>query len=783
MFGRSLTLGLFPRLRQGALVRRREHRFAILVGIVATLVGLTQSQLRAEGAAIGTASPAIGTVHLTAGWATFGEAVPRGVAFEALKVGTFETQTDVKTRWDDNSIRFAVLTAMVTAEGDYAVLPAAVPAGSALTPALPSASVVLKIAGVAHTASLPPAQSSDRWLSGPLVYEGRSVVAPVSSADGSSHPFLRVIFDTRQYSDGNGRVDVTVENVLDSWDAVTVTYDATIMVNGAAVFDHPAVVHYYLTRWRKTFQSGTGPWSSIRPDLTPFNASRALPPYLPLVSDRVDSITMPQFDILHEGALTADMSSHSGRAELAPFPDWTARYLVNRNPAQLRYVLANGDLSGSWPVHVREPEVGQFAGVGAGRLVSLNQRPLLWYDLRAESEFMQDGVPLPPGSRDGDGNAFPPGALANSTPLDFVKGWPMPMREYTEAVPEPDQSPLTPDNAHQPSLAYVPYLLTGDRYYADEMAFWANYGMLRTYPADGVRSNLGVLDNNEVRGYGWSLRNVADAAAYSPDESLRSYFAEKVGANLQWLDAIAHATTNPLHVMWTGKRPEIGFVSLWEQTYLAYAIDRANQQGFVGGLDHRNAIANLQLRLFTDPDYPRESPAGVAWAAPYLLGVGTPGTCFDEGTPFECWETFTFFNTFAEVAAATVGQDWLQRDYAGWPAAIPTPRSLTTTSIRASPRRRSAARTRRSAVASISTAGRAGRSTSIRRRQRRRRRRMPHRPSRRLPTSRRRHRARRARSSTSSPSATTARTARFPPSARRRRDRCSLSASTPLTAE
>jgi hypothetical protein len=655
---RRFPLALDFVLRSHGGARRLRHTAAIAV-FVAAFVGLNQSSVRAE-------SSAIATVHLTPGWATFGEAVPRGVAFDALQVGSLQTQTDVKTRWDDHSIRFAVVTVNATADGDYAVVPAANPAGVPLTPSLPAASVSLTIGGVAHTATLPGAWSDDRWLSGPLAYEARSIVAPVSAADGAAHPFLRVIFDTRKYLDGNGRVDVTVENVLDDWDATTVTYDAAISVNGTVVYSHPAVEHYYLTRWRKTFAFGTAPWATVRPDTTPFNAARALPPYLSVVTNRVDGITMPQFDILHEGALTPDMSSHSGRAELAPFPDWTARYLVHKDPAQLQFVLANGDLSGSWPIHVRESDASTFGGVGGGHLVSLNQRPLLWYDFRGEGEFMQDGVVLPPGSRDDAGELFKPGTLADVTPLDFVKGFPMPMREYSESVPMPGQSPLTPDNAHQPSLAYVPYLLTGDRYYADEMAFWANYGMLRTYPADGVRSNVGVLDNNEVRGYGWSLRNIADAAAYSPEESLRSYFREKVTANLNWLDGIAHSTTNSLGVMWIGKRPEVGFISLWEQTYLAYAIDRANQQGFAGGLDHRNAIANLQLRLFTDPIWPREQPEGTAWAAPYLLGVGTPGICAFDTQTFECWENFTYFDSFEQVKAATVGQDWLQRDYAGF---------------------------------------------------------------------------------------------------------------------
>ena len=42
--------------------------------------------------------------------------------------------------------------------------------------------------------------------------------------------------------------------------ATTVTYDASISVNGAVVYSHPAVEHYYLTRWRKTFPFGSAPW-------------------------------------------------------------------------------------------------------------------------------------------------------------------------------------------------------------------------------------------------------------------------------------------------------------------------------------------------------------------------------------------------------------------------------------------------------------------------------------------------------------------------------------------
>src|SRR4029078_360261 len=136
-------------------------------------------------------------------------------------------------------------------------------------------------------------------------------------------------------------------------------------------------------------------------DLGPFNASRALPQYMPVVAKFVNAIGA-NYDILQSGALAQDMSLHGGRSELAPYPDWTARYLVHKDPAQRAFVLANGDLAGSWPVHVREADTSPTAGVGAGKVMCLDQRPTICYDQRAQ----ESGV-------------------------DYVKGLPLPIREYT----------------------------------------------------------------------------------------------------------------------------------------------------------------------------------------------------------------------------------------------------------------------------------------------------------------------------------------------------------------
>jgi len=109
-------------------------------------------------------------------------------------------------------------------------------------------------------------------------------------------------------------------------------------------------------------------------------------------------------------------------------------------------------------------------------------------------------------------------------------------------------------------------------------------------------------------------------------------------------------------VMWIGKRPDGNqFISMWEQNYLAYAIDRGLKLGFTAGQAHRDAIANFQLRLFSsDPQYPK------AQGAPYIVAVGTPpaGTVY-----YDSYNSFTFFTSMSQVWAGTAGNE---RPFAGY---------------------------------------------------------------------------------------------------------------------
>jgi hypothetical protein len=190
------------------------------------------------------------------------------------------------------------------------------------------------------------------------------------------------------------------------------------------------------------------------------------------------------------------------------------------------------------------------------------------------------------------------------------------------------------------------------------MAYWANFCLIGSYASDDNRKGArGLLVGNEVRGIGWGLRNMGDAAAYLPDASpMKAYLASKVWNNLTDLDKYAATfQSGPLQTLFPRRRPEdqmpqyqpYMWISLWEQSYLAWAIDRVMQHGrvtaaynFAGaGATIRNRIARLQLNLFTNSQWPKDHTR----QAPYLIAAGT----------LSADRTVTFFQKFSDAAAAT----------------------------------------------------------------------------------------------------------------------------------
>ena len=598
----------------------------------------------------------------TPGWSTFGLALAKGIATDGVQVGVFDTQTDVKVRYDDGSIRFAIVSAYIASAGTYGIRDADASAGT-FNPTVPTASVAFRVAGATHTAVMPRTLGSDCWLNGPLVRECRSIVAPDNRPDGAT-ALLRVYFDTRVYKDGKARVDVTVDNTKNDAAAGTAQYGVQVEVNGSSVFSrvatttpgkHPlsaplagftatssghgldvdgplklpsaglsstdagkyiritsgtytghyrrikavptgntiqldryfpaaltdvswelvSFLHPLHARWRKTFGANGYAEAQIVPDVQPLYDSKATFAYLPNVTAEpyaggpegyVPPFVGHRWDILGIGNHLVDMQGTGGREELGFRPMVTAQYLVHKTEPLRQQVIRYGDLSGSRKIHV--------TNVSDNSMVDIDHLPNFFYD-----------------TCPGNGTTGPLGNTGLACPT-LQNGY------FAER-----------SAAHQPSVAFIPYLLTGDRYYADELKFWAEYCII-SWGGDrgGSRGLLDLRSSIQTRALAWTIRDLTDAAAYLPDsDPHKAHFRGILENNLNNLQNHSVSYTGD-PVLQSRPINQGNSIQPWMQAYLALALHHAARNGFTaegGGTDLRDRLVAYQIvRLTTPSEWP-----------------------------------------------------------------------------------------------------------------------------------------------------------------------------------
>jgi len=540
---------------------------------------------------------------------SFGQAfkqgdVPRGQHVLCF-AGRQLAQVDVKRTYDDGSLRFAVISAVLRELPPGGSRTLNLAAGSPL-PSPPLKPVMLEDLlksdfNAAVTLRFPDGTSRSvdarkllarateaaaTWLQGHVATEW-IVAAPPVDADGNPDEDLNVQLAIRAYAGCKRvRVSVTVENCFDTWPG-NIRYDAAVIVDGKQVFSQKAVDHRRLSRWRKVFWcGGDGPAVHVTHDLGYLISTCALPNYdrtLP-PPDRPDphaAMEGPRFEIMGQGSLCAYMPTTGGRPEIGSYPTWAVRYLLGMQPAEKALVLANGDLAGSWPIHVRSRNTG--------RIMTIDQRPKFWLDQRGDDK--------PQWKPD-----------RHATGPNYVK--------------------LSPDLAHQGSFAYIPYLVTGDHYYLEEAYFWANFCLLASW--NHLRHDAEGILCGQVRGNAWSLRNMADAAWIAPDgDPERAYFEQKVRNNLAdrtrrmlgppeynklgfWGERTTDSARipNPPNPRWMITAP-------WEHDYLMWSLNHLVELGYPEAARPRDFL--LRWRVGTVTNAPDFDPRLVA---PYRMVVG-----------------------------------------------------------------------------------------------------------------------------------------------------------------
>jgi hypothetical protein len=438
--------------------------------------------------------------------------VPAGATVAARSGGQgIALQVDAKARHADGSLRHAILTASLPSLAAGArvqielVSAPPTPAGTPIAPAALLATsfdttVSATVGGTRYSSSARALLSGapPTWLRGPLVTEW-TLVAPLA-AGGAAHPHLTGRFDVRVYA-GARRADVSV-TVENDWAyepaPQNFTYDAAIATDHGMVLSAAKLVHPAHARWRRTVVWGDDAPIGVRHDAAYLMATGAVPNYdlqvVPAESALADlaaKLTPAATAPLGIGLAAPYMPETGGRGDIGLLPSWTALWLLSQDPRAWRAMLATADGAGSWPIHYRDKKTD--------RAVSLDDHPYMTL------------LGNPPDTCD-------------------------PATKVCDAFPACGDcaSPYTPDSAHQPSLAYMPYLMTGDRYYLDELELWANWNMLQANP--GYRDHeRGLVKWDQPRGQAWSLRTLGQVAFIAPDDDpLKKYFVDRLAFNLAW---------------------------------------------------------------------------------------------------------------------------------------------------------------------------------------------------------------------------------------------------------
>lgn len=339
-------------------------------------------------------------------------------------------------------------------------------------------------------ADLLATQPADAWLQGAVASE-YSVKGPLRDSAGNPHPFLTARFDVRAYANNVVRTVVTVENtkgpVAGSANQI---YAVTVSQAGKPVLSQQAVMHFVQSRWSRDFWSDGKQAARVVFNPRQIVDTKALPFFdltQPVPQDVIAS-WKASFDtsdrqLMGAARITRDFGTTGERADLGLVPDWTAIWLLSQDPRAYDAMIGMARAAGTVPVHYRDPNKDQ---------------PIQTVDYPTLSLIPNGGSPFP------------------------AHAW--------------GETQWAPDAAHQAAFAYVPYLVTGDRYLFDEMSFWASRNAF-AQTVQFRQNDKGIIaDNQQVRGAAWGLRTLGQVTSVTPDNHpLKPVLTQQLDNNLQYL--------------------------------------------------------------------------------------------------------------------------------------------------------------------------------------------------------------------------------------------------------
>lgn len=451
---------------------------------------------------------------------------------QAVVGGTpLTTQADVKTRWPDGSVQHVVLSFIASLSANQSATVNFQNQGSGnntgeldrngmlninagawggkieTTIGSADARAMLADAGLALSSDINSNQIR-YWLKGPIctqvIVEDKSSVRAYdfgSDTNKSLHPIFVLTFYPG--TSAGVKVEYILENAwttkLQDQSYGLVLREGNPATN--SIYTKSAFTHYAKTRWRKVYWSGAdmdktsgGAWRYKVDHNRPYMiASHVIPNYDPskipsasAISNAVSlfNATPDKGDINGNGQFLKDFGTTGGRPEIGLFPTWEGQYLATFDAGLYTVLLGNGGVSAHVPMHLRESNSSLSSYYGKPYSVS----------------------------------AHPTGGGTTSVGPIGATGW-------------------TVDVAHQASFAFIPYAITGDWFFMEEMQFWASSIADSSDPGTCSycrNGSMGIITQpHQMRGLAWGLRNYAHAAFFTPDvDGFKSYYTNLLNYTL-----------------------------------------------------------------------------------------------------------------------------------------------------------------------------------------------------------------------------------------------------------
>lgn len=434
------------------------------------------------------------------------------------------TQCDVKTTYDDGSVRFAVISIIIpsVAANSTKNIVLSTSATTASSGYMDKTTIIAtdiedeirltNLSGSGYSGSLTADLNAQiTAVSSPSYWLQGSVATEIMVRAGLNNS-LEASWEVRFYpgTSFGPRISHSIENMNANYRGI-VNYDVDIqagMPTLSSRYSKSAVVHNENSRWRKVLWIGSEPpETELHYDREYLTSTGSILKYRTYSSVSEQTITSAysswsssNTDIMGSGTLQKYFPTTGGREDIGVLPTWAARYLNSFDNRLKEIVIGNGEMAAHCPIHYREyDESKSFYRLP----VSIDDRDTVWTSEDKASTW-------------GDVLDRLPAAIGNVG--SAYHGW-------------------TIDRAHQGSFAYIPYLITGDRYFLEEMYYWAAYNLSACDYNDsyGRKRSDGIIQD-QVRGVAWALRNIADAAALSSDSDLllKSYLTTKVNNNISF---------------------------------------------------------------------------------------------------------------------------------------------------------------------------------------------------------------------------------------------------------